>query len=69
MSSVASHAKLVAALQTAGFCATVEAMLILVVGTLMNSYLGSVGVSLLILGPVSLWIAHPLYRRLLSTRT
>ena len=69
MNSPASHAKLVAALQTACICATIDAVVILILGTLMNSYLDAAGLSLLFFGPVALWIAAPLYRHLLRRST
>jgi hypothetical protein len=69
MNAPASRAKLVAALQTACICASIEAVIILLLGTFMNSYWGAAGVSFLLLGPVSLWIAPSVYRRLLSAST
>ena len=61
--------KLAAALQTACICASIEAFIVLVLGTLMDSYLGAAVVSMLVLGPLSFWIAAPIYRYLLRTRT
>lgn len=67
MKPLAARPKVIALFQAACICAAVEAAIILLLGTFMGSYLGAVGVSLLILGPVSLWIAPAVYRRLLRT--
>jgi len=65
MTRPVSRLKIVAALQTACICVMVEAVIILLLGTFMNSYLGAVGVSLFILGPVSWWLAPTVYGYLL----
>ncbi|HEY8360732.1 MAG TPA: hypothetical protein VIL30_25015 [Ramlibacter sp.] len=65
MNALSSQARLVAGLQTACVCATIEGAIILALGTFMNSWLGAAGVSFLLLGPLSLWIAPAVYRRLL----
>jgi hypothetical protein len=67
MKSPASREKIVAALQTACICIAVEAVIVLLLGTFMNSYLGAAGVSFLILGPVSWWLAPPIYGYFLRT--
>jgi hypothetical protein len=65
MKSSASRQKAVAVLQTACICVAVEAVIILLLGTVINSYLAAAGVSFLILGPVSWWLAPPVYAYLL----
>lgn len=58
--------KVLAASQTACVCAAVEAAVFVPLGVFTDSYLGAAGVSLLTLGPLSLWMAPLLYRRLLN---
>lgn len=65
MATSGPRPKLLAAFQTACICATVEFLIILLLGTFMNSYPGAAGVSLVMLGPVSLWLEPPIYKRLL----
>lgn len=59
--------KLIAALKTACACMAVEAAIVLLIGAYFNSYVGALGVSLVILGPVSLWIAPSIYGYFLDT--
>ena len=59
--------KILAALQTACICIAVELAIVLLLGTLVGSYLGAVAVSLVILGPVSLWLAPSVYGSVLRS--
>lgn len=59
--------RLVAAVQTTGICIGVEAVVVLVLGTFVDSYLGAAGVSLLMLGPISCWLAPSVYSYFLRT--
>lgn len=65
MNTAATREKRFAALQTACICAAVELLIVLLLGTVVDSYLGAVAVSLAILGPVSLWLAPSVYGHLL----
>ena len=62
------QAKCIAALQTACICVAVELALVLLLGTVVGSYLGGLAVSLVILGPVSLFLAPMVYGHLLHAR-
>lgn len=66
MTTTTGREKALAALQTACICIAVELAIVLL-GALTGSYLGALGVSLVILGPASLWLAPSVYGRLLRT--
>lgn len=68
MTTTARQDKTIAVLQTAGICIAIELTLVLLFGTYVDSYLGALIVLVVFLGPVSLWLAPPLYRRLLRAR-
>jgi hypothetical protein len=58
-----------AGLQTLAICLLIEAFLLAVLYLVTSSIAGSVILSVLIFGPVSLFIAAPLYRRLTKSST
>ncbi|EJE54744.1 hypothetical protein PMI14_00374 [Acidovorax sp. CF316] len=68
MTTTTGREKALAALQTACICIAVELAIVLLLGALTGSYLGALGVSLVILGPASLWLAPSVYGRLLRTQ-
>lgn len=67
MATAPRREKILAALQTACICIAVELAIVLLLGTLTDSYLGAVAVSLAILGPASLWLAPSVYGRVLRS--
>lgn len=69
MTTAARQEKRIAALQTACICIAVELAIVLLLGTLVDSYLGAVAVSLVILGPASLWFAPSVYGYLLPAHS
>ena len=69
MTTAARREKRIAALQTACICIAVELVIVLLLGTLMDSYLGAVAPSLVILGPASLWLAPSVYGYILRTHS
>jgi hypothetical protein len=65
MNSLIQDPRFAAGLETAGICVTVEVLVILMLAIVLNgSFLAAVVVSVGVLGPLSFWLAPPVYRRL-----
>jgi len=56
----------VAILQTALFCIVLEAVVLLVLTGITGSFVAAVAVSVIFLGPLSLWAAPALYAHILK---
>jgi len=67
MQSEHDRSKFTAVLLTALLCIVIEAFLLLVLTTATGSLAGAIGLSVVVLGPVSFWIAAPLYRYILRS--
>jgi hypothetical protein len=68
MKSDESRLRSAALLQTVLICGVVEALVLVVLHYWTNSWGGAVVLSIVALGPLSLWFARPLYRYLLQAR-
>ena len=64
MQSEADRKKMAAAVLTAIICLAIEIVVVVVLYGFYRSFLGAVAVSVVIFGPISLWIAPPLYRHI-----
>lgn len=64
MQSEADRKKMAAAVLTAIICLAIEIVVVVVLYGFYRSFLGAVAVSVVIFGPISLWIAAPLYRHI-----
>lgn len=58
--------KIIALTSTFAVCAFFELLIILLLGYLSGSYWGAAGISLVIFGPVSLWMAPIIYNRIIK---
>ena len=64
MTTLLQRALSTAGLQTIAACIIIEALLILIVFQFSGSLLGALVLTLLVIGPVSVYLAPPLYRYL-----
>lgn len=59
---------LAALTRTLGLCAVIEAAIVVVLYAVTASLAGSVILSIVVFGPISLFIAGPIYRRMLKSK-
>jgi hypothetical protein len=65
MKTPLEQAKVTALIQTVLLCAVVEGVVLVVLTQFTVNLLEAAAVSVVFLGPLSLWLGPPLYRRLL----